>query len=147
MSDHFDLKAQGLRLFAGRLYNHDYLWFSSIEISKTASTVPLIHNYALTYAITGYSYSLYTRRAPQYAEDLARMPAYATPAQGRSQVSYTRFTQNAINSRTLRTDDAPRGSNSPALGWRLVIDPAWRSTLTTSEDEGFGFYLFARDSF
>jgi len=147
MSDHFDLNAQGLRLFAGRLYNHDYLWFSSIEISKTASTVPLIHNYALTYAITGYSYSVSVRTAPQYAEDLARMPAYATPALGQSGVGYTRFTQNAINSRTLRTDDAPRGRNSPALGWRLVIDPVWRSVPASTDPEGFGFYLFARDSF
>jgi CRISPR-associated protein Csc1 len=147
MSDHFDLKAQGLRLFAGWLYNHDYLWFSSIEISKTASTVALIHNYALTYAITGYSYSVYPLKAPRYAEDLARMPAYATPAQAHAHVTYTRFTQNAINSRTLRTDDAPRGSNSPALGWRLVIDPLWRSSLALAKHQGFGFYLFAHDSF
>jgi CRISPR-associated protein Csc1 len=146
MSGHLDLNAQGLRLFAGRLYNHDYLWFSSIEISKTASTVPLIHNYALTYAITGFSSSAY-RVAPQYAQDLARMSAYATPARGHAHVTYTRLTQNAINSRTLRTDDAPRGSNSPALGWRLVIDPVWRGGLNSDSAEGFRFYLFAQSSF
>ena len=44
------LADHGVRLFAGRLYNHDYLWFSSTEISKVSTTLPVIHNYALTYA-------------------------------------------------------------------------------------------------
>jgi CRISPR-associated protein Csc1 len=144
---HLDLRAQGLRLFAGRLYNHDYLWFSSVEISKSAATLPLIHNYALSYAVSGYSYGLYRGASPRYAEDLRRMPAYATPARPESPVAYTRFTQNAINSRTLRTDDAPRGTNSPALGWRVVIDPVWRNNARSSGHEGFSFYVFARDSF
>ncbi len=147
MSDYLQLKTLGLRLFSGRLFNHDYLWFSSVEISKTAATLPLIHNYALSYAVSGFSYGVYIGSAPRYGEDLSRMEAYATPAQPQFPVTYTRFTQNAINSRTLRTDDAPRGNNSPSLGWRLVIDPVWRSAQAVADREGFGFYLFARDSF
>ena len=147
MDRHLDLRARGLRLFAGRLYNHDYLWFSSVEISKSAATLPLIHNYALSYAVSGYSYGLYRGASPRYAEDLRRMSAYATPARPESPVVYTRFTQNAINSRTLRTDDAPRGTNTPALGWRVVIDPILRNNAPSPENAGFGFYLFARDSF
>ncbi len=148
MSGQLDINAQGIRLFAGRLYNHDYLWFSSTEISKSAATLPLIHNYALSYAVSGYSYGVYPAgSAPRYVHDLAEMPAYATPARPRIPVTYTRFTQNAINSRTLRTDDAPRGTNSPALGWRVVIDPIWRDNAAAAGQAGFSFYLFARDSF
>jgi CRISPR-associated protein Csc1 len=147
MSDRLDLNAHGIRLYAGRLYNHDYLWFSSFEISKTAATLPLIHNYALTYALSGYSYGVYFGNTPRYAEDLGQMPAYATPARPRGAVSRTRFTQNAVNSRTLRTDDAPRGSNSPSLGWRLVIDPVWHDDPAAADAVGFAFYLFGREGY
>jgi CRISPR-associated protein Csc1 len=147
MSDPVDLSAQEIRLYAGRLYNHDYLWFSSFEISKTAATLPLIHNYALSYALSGYSYGIYTGSTPRYAEDLNAMQAYATPARRQALSARTRFTQNAVNSRTLRTDDAPRGSNSPALGWRLVLDPVWHDGSGAGDLPGFSFYLFTRGSF
>jgi len=146
MSQHLDLGGQGMRLYAVRLYNHDYLWFSSFEISKTTATVPLIHNYALSYAVSGYSYGVYVGHVPRYAEDLDVLPAYATPAQPEGSLSWTRFTQNAVNSVTLRTDDAPRGINSPALGWRLVLDPVWRIEAGGGMS-GFFFYLFARRNF
>lgn len=146
MNKSIDLRDRDLRLYAGRLYNHDYLWFSSFEISKTAATLPLIHNYALSYALSGYSYGLYFGNTPRYSEDLAAMSAYATPARPKGSVARTRFTQNAINSRTLRTDDAPRGSNSPALGWRLVLDPVW-SGMPGYNSTGFDFYLFSKAVF
>jgi CRISPR-associated protein Csc1 len=147
MNERLDLNAQGMRLYAGCFYNHDYLWFSSFEISKTAATLPLIHNYALSYALSSYSYGVYVGSTPRYAEDLNAMPAYATPARPQGTVARTRFTQNAVNSRTLRTDDAPRGSNSPALGWRLVLDPIWRAGAVQDDATGFTFYLFAREPF
>jgi CRISPR-associated protein Csc1 len=146
VSGRLDLKSQGVRLYAGHLFNHDYLWFSSFEISKTAATLPLIHNFALSYAVSGYSYGIYEGSVPRYAEDLSKMGAYATPARPARAVARTRFTQNAINSKTLRTDDAPKGSNSPGLGWRLVIDPVWRSQ-AGEESAGFRFYLFTQESF
>lgn len=149
MSERLDLNAQGIHLYAGRLYNHDYLWFSSFEISKTAATLPIIHNYALSYAVTGYSYGVYYGNTPRYEEDLRAMPAYATPARPEGRVARTRLTQNAVSSRTLRTDDAPKGSNSPALGWRLVLDPVWPAAAadTGAGQTGFSFYLFGRDPF
>lgn len=147
MSERLDLNAKGIRLYAGRLYNHDYLWFSSFEISKTAATLPLIHNYALSYALSGYSYGISVGSTPRYTQDLEAMPAYATPARPQGSIARTRFTQNAVNSRTLRTDDAPRGSNSPALGWRLVLDPVWRTNAAESDVPGFVFYVFARSPF
>lgn len=144
MNGRLDLRARGLRLYAGRFYHHDYLWFSSFEISKTAATLPLIHNYALSYALSGYSYGVYMGNTPRYTEDLNVMPAYATPARPEGPIGRTRFTQNAVNSRTLRTDDAPRGWNTPELGWRLVLDPIWDGGRLSPSSGGFTFYLFAR---
>jgi CRISPR-associated protein Csc1 len=144
MNGRLDLGARGLRLYAGRFYHHDYLWFSSFEISKTAATYPLIHNYALSYALSGYSYGIYVGNTPRYIEDVGAMPAYATPARLKGPLGHTRFTQNAVNSRTLRTDDAPRGWNTPDLGWRVVLDPIWPDQGASPNSGGFTFYLFAR---
>ena len=41
MSSAISLKEKGIRVFNCRLYNHDYLWFSSYEISKISSTIPI----------------------------------------------------------------------------------------------------------
>jgi len=147
MGERLDLNAHGWQLYAGHLYNHDFLWFSSFEISKTAATFPLIHNYALSYAICGYSYGTYVGSTPRYDQDLAVMRAYATPARPSGSVARTRFTQNAVSSRTLRTDDAPRNINSPAIGCRLVLNPVWNGAGNDAEAAGFRFYLFARAEF
>jgi hypothetical protein len=80
MNEPLDLNARGLRLYSARLYNHDYLWFPSFEISKMAGTVPAIHSYALSYAISSYSYGIRPGGGPSYEEDLSAMPVYATPA-------------------------------------------------------------------
>ncbi|MBY0552133.1 MAG: type I-D CRISPR-associated protein Cas5/Csc1 [Candidatus Obscuribacterales bacterium] len=133
-----------LRLLSAEMHNHDFLWFSSFEISKTSTTAPILHNYALTYAVNGFSHGTYSGCVPRYKEDLALMSSYATPALPRTQPKSTRFTQNAINSFTLRTDDAPGGRNSPALGWRVVLDPTWRGKDSLT---GFQFYLFADEDF
>jgi len=140
VSEQIELNGLGVRLYAVRLYNHDFLWFSSFEISKRASTAPLIHNFALSYAVSGYTYGIYGEGRPRYAEDLRAMPAYATPALPEGVVRWTQFTQNAINSVTLRTE-GPKGINSPALGWRVVLDPVWQGT------GGFRFYVFTRGGF
>lgn len=150
MDRRLDLNAEGLRLYAGRLFNHDFLWFSSVEISKTAATEPIIHNYALSYAISGYSYGIYCGNIPRYAADLEAMPAYATPARSEGLVARTRFTQNAVNSVTLRTGERKvnahlRNVNTPELGWRLVLNPVWKSD--ASPTSGFELYLFARGGF
>jgi CRISPR-associated protein Csc1 len=138
------LNELGIRLYAVRLYNHDFLWFSSFEISKTAGTAPAIHNYALSYAMSNYSHGVFFTGGPAYEADLDAMPVYATPARAVGNPSSTRFTQNAINSVTLRTDDAPGGTNSPSLGYRLVLDPVWRVADGDSDPSGFAFYAFAK---
>jgi len=138
------LQDYGIRLFACRLYNHDYLWFSSYEISKLSAAWPIIHNYALTYSLGDLSYGISTETMPRYEEDLAQIPLYATPAVA-TQWSHTRITYNAVNTRSLRTDDAPRGINSPDLGWRRYIDPVLAVGDDLKSSLAFSCYLFTFD--
>jgi len=113
----------GVRVFVGRLYNHDYLWFSSTEISKVSTTLPAIHNYALTYALSAFSYAAYWGNTPRYAEDLAQMPLYTTPAAA-ERAARTKITYNAVDSLSLRTD-INLSINTPNLGWRIYLDPVY----------------------
>ena len=138
------LNNSNIRLFVGRLYNHDYLWFSSNEISKVSITIPVIHNYALSYALSSYSYGVYTGSTPRYFEDLPKMSLYATPAVAEVS-SRTSITFNAINSLTLRTDDGPN-VNTPDLGRRVYLDPVTAQTYAKPAP-GFHFYVFTYDGF
>jgi CRISPR-associated protein Csc1 len=135
------LHDHGVRVFSCRLYNHDYLWFSSHEISKISTTLPVLHNYALTYSLGDFSYGISHDTAPHYAQDLERISLYATPATA-SSYSRTRITYNAVNSRSLRTDDAPRGINSPDLGWHNYIDPVYAGDDRSAQQLGFACYVF-----
>lgn len=135
------LNELGIRVFVCRLYNHDYLWFSSYEISKLSTVLPILHNYALTYSLGDFSYGISLETAPRYEEDLARIPLYTTPALATSW-SRTRITYNAINSRSLRTDDAPRDINSPDLGWRNYLDPVYPADEQSALQLGFACYVF-----
>lgn len=138
------LNEYGIRLFACRLYNHDYLWFSSYEISKLSKMLPLLHNYALTYSLGDFSYGIFRGAGPHYEEDLEHISLYATPAMALSW-SRTRITYNAVNDRTLRTDDAPRGVNSPDIGWRSYLDPAYPVDDRGAQQLGFTCYVFTFD--
>jgi CRISPR-associated protein Csc1 len=137
-----DLKALGIRVFACQYYNHDFLWFSSFEISKQSVTLPILHNYALCYSLSQRSYGISFRSAPDYDGDLGAMKLYATPALG-SNMRRTRITYNAINSLTLRTDDAPKGVNSPDLGRRVYLAPVIDRGDKASA--GFRGYVFTFD--
>jgi CRISPR-associated protein Csc1 len=130
----------GVRVFAGRLYNHDYLWFSSTEISKVSTTLPVIHNFALTYALSAFSYAAYWRNTPNYAEDLAQMPLYTTPAVA-ERAARTRITYNAIDSLNLRTD-IDLAINTPNLGWRVYLDPVYAPRDKPRAEQGYTFYAF-----
>lgn len=141
MGQVISLYEHGVRLFACRLYNHDYLWFSSYEISKLSTTLAVLHNYALTYSLGDFSYGISWGTAPHYEEDLARIPLYATPALA-AFWSRTRITYNAVNSRTLRTDDAPRGINSPDMGWHNYLDPVYPADKREAQRWGFICYVF-----
>ncbi len=140
MNHAITLNDHGVRVFACRLYNHDYLWFSSYEISKSSTTLPLLHNYALIYSLGDFSYGISWTTAPRYAEDLLRIPLYVTPALA-TFWSRTRITYNAINDLTKGTD-RPSGVNSPDLGWRNYLDPVYPADDQAAQQVGFACYVF-----
>lgn len=142
MTDPINLAEYGIRLFYCCLFNHDYLWFSSFEVSKVSTTYPVIHNYALSYSLADFSYGIYRGSVPRYEQDLAGFPLYATPAYS-EEYEKSRFTYNAVNSLTLRTDDGPRYVNSPGLGWRVYINPIWGKGAGTKVS--FNCYIFTFD--
>ena len=140
-----ELKLAGrMRLFVGRLYNHDYLWFSSTEISKVSATLPVLHNYALCYALACYERGVTVGSMPTYAEDLAHIPLYATPAQADVLTPRTMVTFNALDSVTLRTDVKPN-VNTPDFGKRVYLDPLFERLDEEKPHLGYTFYLFTFD--
>lgn len=138
-----ELNQKGIRVFFCKLYNHDYLWFSSSEISKVSVTYPVIHNYALSYSLSDHSYGIYLGSTPRYEEDLVRMPLYATPAVAEF-CTKTTITYNAMDDRTLRTDTGPSGALTPMLGQRVYIDPVFEFNGGPAIF-GFRFYIFTFD--
>jgi len=140
---------RGVRLFAGRLYNHDYLWFSSHEISKVSTTQPYLHNYALCYAMSQRSYRLCVGSMPKYVEDaegeFEAMPLYATPAHA-SRVQRTALTFNALDDLTLTTG-ASKAMNTPNIGKRVYLDLLWEQLDTARPKLGYEFYVFTFDGY
>jgi CRISPR-associated protein Csc1 len=145
----------GVRLWRGQLVNHDFLWFATTDVNATAATWPILHNYALTYAVCQFSYAAYKGYKPRYFEDFERkvsgedwateqgegvdrMPAYAlpstNPAAGRE-----RLTHNALDDKTLLTSVGR--TNTPKLGRRICLTPA------VSASGGFPLLLFTWDDF
>lgn len=145
MSERLKLAGR-VRLFEGRLYNHDYLWFSSTEISKTSATLPVLHNYALCYALAHYERGISLSATPTYFEDLAYIPLYATPAQPDFDAipQRTAITFNALDSITLRTDVKPN-VNTPDLGKRIYLNLQFESLNIDKPRQGYIFYLFVFD--
>lgn len=129
-----------VRVFAGQLYNHDYLWFSSTEISKTSTTFSFLHNYALTYALSQFERSSFVGSMPTYAADLDRMPLYTTPASAAS-TETTLITFNALDSLTMRTDVKPN-VNTPDLGKRRYLNPVFERKEAQEINAGYAFYAF-----
>jgi len=123
MPEQRDLNGAGVRLFIGALYNHDYLWFSSTESGQVSTTLPVLHNYALSYALSGYSWAV-SPALPQYQADLAQMRLYALPTELPVSPARTAITFNALDTLTLRTDVGPE-VNTPNLGKRIYLDPIY----------------------
>lgn len=129
-----DLNKYNIRLFKCKMILQDYLWFASYDISSVSTTEAVIHNYALSYAVSRYDRGLMNNRGPTYDRDLSNMDFYALSARP---VEYKKvsLTYNALDNKTLTTDEFDRvKKNTPKLGKKNMITP-----LST-----FEFYLFSR---
>jgi CRISPR-associated protein Csc1 len=159
MSNIVKLSDCNIQLWNGHLENHDFLWFATSDLNATASTWPILHNYALTYAIYQYSYATYKGYRPKYDYDLDQMRAYALPSHN-PQASRIRLTHNALDDATLRTDTVIGSDgkataarfNTPKLGHRVCLIPTMSSSgailaNTRRSRLGFDVYLFTWDDF
>jgi CRISPR-associated protein Csc1 len=158
MNDVVILQDVGISLWRGRFENHDFLWFATSDLNATATTQPILHNYALTYAICQYSHAAFLGYRPDYDADLDRMKAYALPTENRS-AGRTRFTYNAIDEITQRTekivgDDLKLKDarfNTPKLGHRVCLTPVAsgpnRARGNLSCPLGFEVYVFGWENF
>ena len=157
MNDIVKLSDCRVQLWHGHLENHDFLWFATSDLNATASTWPILHNYALTYAIYQYSYAAYKGYRPQYDHDLDQMQAYALPSYN-PQAGRIRLTHNALDDVTLRTDTVVGSGgkatsarfNTPKLGHRVCLTPAMEGTALSYKRRsrlGFDVYLFTWDGF
>lgn len=140
MASTIRLADYGVRLFYGVLETHDFLWFASYDVSGLSATEVVVHNYALTYALSRFERGIVLGQGPAYQADLAQMPLYATPAdllvEDNPFAGKVKLTWNAIDTRTQRTQDPDYiKRNTPMMGRRVVVAPMAR----------FGFYVFAFD--
>jgi CRISPR-associated protein Csc1 len=140
MGHTFHLADYGVQLFYGVLEAHDFIWFASYDVSGLSVTEAVVHNYALTYALSRFERGITFGQAPTYQTDLAQMHLYTTPAallvDNNPLAGKIKLTWNALDTRTQRTQDPDYVKrNTPMLGRRVVLAPLTR----------FGFYVFALD--
>jgi len=141
-----NLSEYNVQIFYGCLFLHDFLWFSSSEISRISTTIPVIHNYALTYAINQYSYATYKGNTPRYFEDLEKFPCYSTPARSfasrRESIMY-----NAIDDLRQTPGRDTDKRNSPKYGYKIVVVPEFATQSGKENPTAFKFYLFTFNNF
>ncbi|MBV9469137.1 MAG: type I-D CRISPR-associated protein Cas5/Csc1, partial [Abitibacteriaceae bacterium] len=144
MSELISLNTHGIRLFHGRLYNHDYLWFSSNEISRVSTTQPFLHNYALCYTLSRRSPRTCVGSVPMYVTnpdgEFGAMPVYATPGRA-ERVQRTAITFNAINDLSLTTGDT-KTLNTPNFGKRIYVNLQWEPQDAVHPQAGYECYVF-----
>lgn len=119
----------GYRTFALTLRLHDYLWFASLEWGNDNETAPVIHAYALSFALSGHGRTFDEGGVPTYEDDLAAIDLYATPARVLTtpkRGARSSFTFNSIDDPSQLTEikwHAAGKSNDPKFGKRQVLNP------------------------
>jgi len=130
--DRINLDEAGVAVYRCQLWLDDYLWFASSDISAVSTTEGVVHNYALAYALNRFDRAFGVGDVPTYAEDLAAMEVYPTPAAA-SNTRRTSLTFNAIDTATQQTESpGVRRRITPKIG--TPLDPqTWRCrTLSAS---------------
>lgn len=102
-----------------RLVPEDFLYFVSLEFNTFTMVQPLIHNYALTYALGSRFNTAATKNEADYSE-LEKFDIYATPA---VPVTFPRYVGHTYNSVCSRTNLTQSSLNVPSLGRNKKISP------------------------
>lgn len=130
------LRYPNLKVFYVKIFPHDFLWFASFDSGAISITEPVVHNYALSYAISNFNRVLANTAIPTYEEDLEVMNWYTCPAKA-IRSARTALMWNAIDTKTQTTEDpAFEKANTPKFGTRHVLVP-WPATV-------FETYIFSK---
>jgi CRISPR-associated protein Csc1 len=121
-----------LRLFKCRLIPDDFLFFVSKEFNTLTSIDPVIHNYALTYALADQFHIMVKGYEPNY-DELETFDNYATPAVPNDTPRFVTHTYNSICTKTNQTQS---NYNVPAMGRNRKIAP---------QSSTFEFLVFSRE--
>ena len=130
-----DLQAAGIVAAHLVIRLDDYLWFASHEWGNDNETAPILHGYALSFALSGRERVLAVGGVPFYEEDLANVEVYCTPARllpgSGDRAQRAAFTFNAVEDPTQGTQALALGDkvNDPKMGRRQVLVPGLRFEL------------------
>lgn len=140
------LNAHHIRLYRGVFYNHDFLYFASSDVDGVAVTYPIIHNYALSYAVSQRTYGISQGGMAYYAldreQELRSLPVYTTPASPLHPPKTRTFTISAFDDLRAASTSI-KTVNSPTVGQIEVLDICYRTKAT--QQSGFLFYAFVVD--
>ena len=137
------MSGPSLRVWKVVLRLDDFLWFSSYEWGNDNETAPMLHGYALSFAMSGLERVVAVGGVPRYAEDLDQVDIYCTPARlvldqprGRQR---TVFTFNSVDGPTQLTQALAIGekANDPKFGKRQVLVPGLRFELVAFTRNGY----------
>lgn len=107
----------------------DFLWFASYEWGGDNETAPLLHNYALSFALSDHDRADTGGGVPNYENDLREINVYCTPARlipvRLKQRQRTVLTFNSVDNPTQLTQALRIGEkvNDPKIGKRQVLLP------------------------
>ncbi len=101
------------------LIPEDFLFFVSYEFNTFTQMQPVIHNYALTYALAKQFNTGFLGTSPRY-EELYKFENYATPARPLTDPKFVTHTYNSVCSRTNLTQSS---FNIPSLGRNRKVTP------------------------
>ena len=102
------------------LVPEDFLWFVSREFNTLTNMQPVIHNYALSFALGQSFIIVATDNVPNYSF-LETLDNYATPAAPVEPPEFATHTYNSVCSKTNLTQSS---FNIPALGKNRKISPS-----------------------
>ncbi|MHA1742022.1 MAG: type I-D CRISPR-associated protein Cas5/Csc1 [Candidatus Thorarchaeota archaeon] len=103
-----------------KLIPEDFLFFVSYEFNTFTQMQPVIHNYALTYALAQQFNVASLGTKPHY-EELQGFGRYATPAVALDDPQFVTHTYNSVCTRTNQTQSS---FNVPSLGRNRKLVPA-----------------------
>ena len=124
-----------IRIHSVTLRLDDYLWFASFEWGREIETAPSLHNYALSFGLSGIDRVISVGGVPNYDEDLRALDVYTTPATLSRSMTPERqrgvLTYNSVDNPTQLTQAMRVGekANDPKFGRKHVLLPGLRFEL------------------